>query len=307
MDLSSELLLLNKLSELNRQIVSSWRAHLIYQKNEDPFLDIKKINKYLTRLENSGMIKPIGSKNKSLWQVTLPYLNESRNRYEVAGEAYSTGTFCYTTAMEILKLTDQRSDTIHIIVPEESVGSLFNVDESLIDELLPADTEVNDWQMRKLPAHIHINTIWNYTIQVHTIKNDWFSGTERKPIDEVNVKTFSIERVLVDGLKAPKYCGGLNEVFRAWIRAKDQINMNELVNCVEHYGITILHQRVGFVSEMLGLTHPKFKNWKEHKTPRGGSRLLNPDNEYVSHFSEEWNISINHPVSILKNRDDSYS
>lgn len=307
MDLSSEIVLLNKLSELNRQIVSAWRAHLIYQKYEDPFLDIKKVNKNLDRLERSGMIKPIGAKNNALWQVTLPYLNETRNRYEVAGEAYSTGTFCNITAMELLKLTDQRSDTIHITIPQETLDSLFNVEEHLIDELLPADTEVNDWQMRKLPSNINIHKIWGNSIQIHTIKNDWFFGSTIKPIDGVNVKTFSLERVLVDGLRSPKYCGGLNEVFRAWVRSIDHINMNKIVETVERYDITIMYQRVGFVAELLELSHPNFTEWKKNKSPRGGSRLLNPDNEYESQFSEDWNISINHPVSILKSKDDSYS
>jgi len=307
MDLSSEILLLNKLSELNRQIVSSWRAHLIYQKYQDPFLDEKKIRKNLHRLEKSGMIKPLGAKANTLWHVTLPYLDETRNRYEAVGEAYSTGTFCYATAMELLKLTDQRSDTIHITIPENSVDSLFNIEEHLIDELIPADTEINDWQMRNLPSQIHIKKIWDFTIQVHTIKNDWFFGSEIKAIEEVNVKTFSMERVLVDGLKTPKYCGGLNEVFRAWVRAKGQINMNKLVNYVEQYDIIILYQRVGFVCDMLGLYHPRFEEWKEQKTPRGGSRLLSPDNDYERRFSDVWNISINHPVSILENQDGSYS
>lgn len=307
MDLSREILLLKKLSELNRQVVSSWRAHLIYQKYEDPFLDIKKINKNLTRLENSGMIKSIGAKNNALWHVSLPYLNETKNRYEVVGEAYATGTFCYITAMELLKLTDQRSDTIHITLPEETVDSLFNVEEHIIDELIPADTEVNDWQMRKLPSNININTIWGDSIQTHKIKNDWFYGASIKPIEDVNVKTFSLERVLIDGLRMPKYCGGLNEVFRAWVRSIDRIDMNKIVHYVERYDITILYQRVGFVAEMLGLSHPKFKEWKENKAPRGGSRLLNPDNEYESDFSEDWNISINHPVSILTSKDDTYS
>ena len=307
MDLSGEIVLLNKLSELNRQIVSAWRAHLIYQKYEDPFLDTKKVKKNLDRLEKSGMIKPIGAKNNALWQVTLPYLNETRNRYEVAGEAYSTGTFCNITAMELLKLTDQRSDTIHITIPQETVDSLFNVEEHLIDELLPADTEVNDWQMRKLPSNININKIWGNSIQIHTIKNEWFFGSTINPVDGVNVKTFSLERVLVDGLRSPKYCGGLNEVFRAWVRSIDHVNMNSIVETVERYDITILYQRVGFVAELLGLSHPNFTEWKENKSPRGGSRLLNPDNEYESQFSEDWNISINHPVSILKSKDDSYS
>lgn len=307
MDLSSGILLLNKLSELNRQILSAWRAHLIYQKFQDPFLEDKTFRKYLVSLEKSGMIKPLNEKVNTLWQVTLPYLTETRNRYEAVGEAYSTGTFCFATAMELLKLTDQRSDTIHITIPVNSVDSLFNLEEHLIDEFIPADTEINDWHMRKLPGHIHIKKLWGFTIQVHTIKNDWFFGSKIEPIEEVNVKTFSLERILVDGLKAPKYCGGLNEVFRAWVRAKDKVDMDNLVHCVEQYDIIILYQRVGFVAEMLGLYHTKFENWKKYKTPRGGSRLLNPDNVYKRRFSDVWNISINHPVSILKNKDDAYS
>lgn len=307
MDLSSELLLLDKLSALNRQVISAWRAHLIYQKHEDPFIDEKKIKKYLSRLEKNGMIKPLGSKKNTLWQVSLPYLNETQNSYEAAGEAYSTGTFCYTTAMEILKLTDQRSDKIHVCLPDMSTDSLFDIEEKLIDELLPADTQVNDWQMRKLPANIHIKKIWDRTIQVHKVKSDWFFGSKITAINDVNVKTFSLERVLADGLRMPKYCGGLNEVFRAWVRSLEKINLEKLVEYVERYNIAILHQRVGFVAETLGLWHPNFKEWKEHKAPRGGSRVLNPDKEYQSNYDESWNISINHPVSILKSMDDSYS
>lgn len=305
--MSDELLLLRRLSDMGRQIVSSWRAKLLYQKHEDPFLDEKKVKKRLKKLENNKLITPLRKGSNSLWQASSPYINQSNNIYELANEAYPVGVLSYSTALEVLKLTDQRSHNIHVCLPNISISSLLEIDDSLRKHILPPDTELNDWQMNEAPGNANINNIWDHTIKAHSIKSDWIFGTEIRDIEGVRVKTFSLERTLIDGLKNPKYCGGLNEVFKAWVRALDDIDMNTLVKFVELYDITILYQRVGFVSKMLGLYHPKFEAWKENKAPRGGSRLLNPHKEYANSYDEEWNISINHPVSILENKDADYS
>jgi predicted transcriptional regulator of viral defense system len=115
-----------------------------------------------------------------------------------------------------------------------------------------------------------------------------------------------LERTLIDGLRQPKYCGGLNEVFRGWVRAEG-LSADTLVAYAEQFDQKILYQRLGFVMETLDMRHERLAFWKEQKAPRGGSRVLNPEREYSSEYSDEWNISINHPISILTERDASYS
>jgi predicted transcriptional regulator of viral defense system len=145
----------------------------------------------------------------------------------------------------------------------------------------------------------------DFTLKTHQLKDDWVFGHSTPSVHSVPVRCTDVERTLIDGLKQPRYCGGLSEVFRAWVRADP--DPNRLVDYTERLDRLILYQRVGFVMETLGMQHAHFAQWKAEKSPRGGSRVLNPEKEYASSYSEEWNLSINHPTSILDTRDASYS
>lgn len=299
--------LLRYFSSLERQIISPWRAKIFFQRDR-PFITDRTVKNRLNGLADMGLITPIKRGVKSLWHADTPYINQTNNIYELANEAYPIGSLCYSTALEALKLSDQRFNKIHILLPSETVTNLFNEEDELRNNLMPPDTELEDWQINKAPSNIKIKEVWgNYTLFPHKIKNEWLFGTELREVEGVKVRTSTLERALIDGLKIPKYCGGLNEVFRAWVRALDTIDINQLVGYTQKYDRSILYQRVGFVAETLGLFHKKFDDWKENKSPRGGSRLLNPYKEYKDTFDPEWNISINHSISILRNKDADYS
>lgn len=307
MSLIKDFELLHYFADLGRQIISSWRAKIFYQKNE-PFITDNAVRDRLNTLFRLGVISPIKKGKNSLWQATTPYIRQTNNIYELANEAYPLGSLCYSTALEVLKLTDQRSTKIHTNLPSTTITNLLEENEELRKNLIPPDTELNEWQLNNSPSNINIKNIWQeYEIKTHTTKNEWIFGTEIKEIEGVRVRITSLERTLIDGLKTPKYCGGLNEVFRSWVRALDELDIDQVVNYVEKYDITILYQRVGFVMETLGFNHPNFENWKEQKSPRGGSRVLNPYKEFKNTYDDEWNLSINHPISILSNKDAEYS
>jgi predicted transcriptional regulator of viral defense system len=305
--MSNELLLLRQLSEIGRQIISLWRARIIYQRNEDPFINDKKVKRRIKKLRENKLVTPIREGNKSLWQASSPYIHPTNNIYELANEAYPLAVLSYSSALEVHRLTDQRSHNIHLCIPNITIKNLLEFNEQFNKDIIPPDTELNDWQLNKAPNNVNIKNIWDYTIKVHSIKKERYFGTEIKEVEGVNIKTYSLEKVLTDGLKDPKFSGGLNEVFRCWVRGLNQIDLDKLVNIVEQYDITILYQRVGYVAETLGLNHASFETWKKNKAPRGGSRLLNPQKRYANTYNKEWNISINHPVSILENKDADYS
>jgi predicted transcriptional regulator of viral defense system len=293
---------------MGRQIISSWRAKIFFQDKVDLFIKDSEIQKGLSNLGRQGLAEPIRKGKKSLWEANTPYLNRHQNIYELANEAFPIGTLCYSSAFECLKLSDQRSNKIHLYIPRDTITNIFEEPKEIRENILPPDTILEQWQLTKSPNNINLKTIWDsYTLNPHGIKNEWLFGTEIREVGGVNVRVSTLERTLIDGLKKPEYSGGLNEVFRAWVRAIDDINMNTLVSYIERIDSLILYQRVGFVAEKLGLSHQHFPDWKQNKSPRGGSRLLNPHKDFVNDYDPDWNISINHPISILENKDADYS
>ena len=297
-------LVLTKLAEERRHILSSWRAHVILRRERDPYYPEGRLNRVLSRLQSDELISPI--KGKSLFKVTSPYAQRSINIYELANEAYPLDILSHSSALEIHRLTDQRSRVLHIYEGTSSPGTVVKrTSREASDAIVPAGTTPKEWRTHALPRRVRLKSYEDFTLKTHRLKEDWVFGHSTPSVQGVDVRCTDIERTLIDGLKQPSYCGGLSEVFRAWVRSDP--DPNRLVDYTERLDQLILYQRVGFVMETLGMHHSHFSQWKKDKSPRGGSRVLNPDKDYASSYSGEWNLSINHPTSILKTRDASYS
>lgn len=298
---------LRYLSGLGRQIVSLWRAKLFFQRAHS-FIDDETVKKQLEALNSHGLITAIKKGRAPLWQANTPYLAQLNNIYELVNEAYPIASLGYSTALEIHHLTDQRFTTIHLFRPRHPMSRLPQASGDMMGHIVPPDTQLNDWQINETPTHAKLTKGWDrYRIFSHQTKNQWIFGTEIKEVEGVNVRISSIEKTLIDGLKEPSYCGGLDEVFKAWVRGLGEVDINQIVAYTKRYDRSILYQRVGYVCETLGLSHDRFSGWKQHNAPRGGSRLLNPHGEFQSTYDPAWNLSINHPVSILENQDADYS
>ncbi|MEX1013882.1 MAG: hypothetical protein WDZ80_01860 [Candidatus Paceibacterota bacterium] len=300
--------LLDHFSYQRRQFISSWRATLFFQQN-DPFIEESKIEKQLRSFEEERLLIPVKVGRTSIWQANTPYIRHTNNVYELANEAYPIGSLSFSSALEILKLSDQRSLNIHITIPKISISTIPELEnEVLRNNILPPETDLNQWQLNKAPANISTLKKWNeYELNPHSIKEEWIFGTEIREVEGVKIRVTDLERTLIDSLRFPKYCGGLNEVFRTWVRALDELNLQKLITYTGLFDSSILYQRIGFVLEKLELRHNAINEWKEKHTQRGGSRVLDPNSEFSSNYDEEWQLSINHPISILINKDADYS
>ena len=93
-------------------------------------------------------------------------------------------------------------------------------------------------------------------------------------------------------------CGGIANVLRAWVLARDTIDLDALVYQVERFGVAVLRQRAGYVIEEIGLSHPKLEKWRA-SSHRGSSSRLVGSEPFASTFDERWNLSLNAPVEIL--------
>jgi predicted transcriptional regulator of viral defense system len=307
------ILVLKSLAAEGRHILSTWRANLYLRRNIDPFYDENKVRRIIRKLERDGLIRPIDQNRGGLYQVTSPYARKTINVYEAIGEAYWMGVFCYATALELHRLTDQRSKKLHLINISPGDRSVIRstkpdrTEEPAADTNVPLGSRPSEWRLHELPPTYHFSKFHGFEIKTHSIKREWLFGITETSFEGAPLRCTDLERTLIDGLRYPKYCGGLGEVFRGWVRALERINVDRLIAYTERFDQSILYQRVGFVMETLDLYHPSHTDWKREKTQRGGSRLLDPEREYSPTYSEEWSLSINYPISILENRDASYS
>jgi predicted transcriptional regulator of viral defense system len=113
------------------------------------------------------------------------------------------------------------------------------------------------------------------------------------------IRVTTPERTLIDGLREPELCGGVANVLQAWVLARDTLDLEALVHQVDRFGVAVLRQRVGYVLEELGLTHPFLEEWRR-QARRGGSSRLVASAPFAPEFSERWSLSLNGPVRILR-------
>lgn len=312
-------LVLEKLAEEHRHILSKWRAHLLLRRHVEPSYPEGRAARVVAKLERDELVESI--RRGVLYRVTSPYARRAVNVYELAAEAYPSGVLSHSSALELHRLTDQRSRNVHLYEGPSAPGEVLRNQAGQPGEdsasfgrsgsvLIPPGTDPAEWRLQPLPRTVRIGSYEDYQIHTHQSKGEWLFGYETLEAQGVAVRATDVERTLIDGLRRPEQCGGLGEVFRGWVRAGESgegLSAGRLVEYTEQLGQLIVYQRVGFVMETLGLRHDRLAHWKEHKAPRGGSRVLSAAEEYSSEYSEEWNLSINHPISILTERDVSYS
>jgi predicted transcriptional regulator of viral defense system len=103
----------------------------------------------------------------------------------------------------------------------------------------------------------------------------------------------TIGRTFLDMLRRPDLCGGMNhvlEVFRNYAKT----NLNLIIDELNTNGTAIEKVRAGYIleEECNVKTNPTIESWRNY-VQRGGSRKLDPYNEYSSTYSERWCLSIN--------------
>lgn len=113
-------------------------------------------------------------------------------------------------------------------------------------------------------------------------------------VSDTALRVATIGRVFLDMLREPKLCGGMQHVLDVY-KQEARRYLKFIIDEVERHGQPIDKVRAGFVlSEVCGLNNPIFLQW-EHFAQRGGSRKLDPEEEFATRYSERWMLSINAP------------
>jgi len=162
----------------------------------------------------------------------------------------------------------------------------------------PLGTTPEDWLDLPTPVTRQPTRIEGTPVRWTRTKATWDFGHLVSHSAGLPIYVTDVERTLIDSLRDPGKCGGIVNVFRAWRRAADRWNLDRLVEHVDRFDSPIVRQRVGFMLDTLGASHPRMDDWRS-RLQRGGSLRLVAGEPYSPNYSERWNLSINVPQTVL--------
>lgn len=115
-----------------------------------------------------------------------------------------------------------------------------------------------------------------------------------KYAEERKVRVATLGRCFLDMVRKPDLCGGINHVMDVFDEhASDHINA--ILTELDTHGNAVEQARVGYLLEQAdpeAAYNPVLERWAS-KVSRGGSRKLDPSEDYSDIYSEKWALSIN--------------
>jgi predicted transcriptional regulator of viral defense system len=251
-----------------------------------PLPDKAKAQSLIRRLLASKRIAPI-PRLQGVYRVVEPYAATLPVPEEViVQEANPRTVFSFFTAMAWHDLTDDLPADIHA------------TDYGKWDIHLPLGITRDDWIDVRHAVRRTVRQVGDRKVHWTHMKAEWRFGDMVHDVQGIPVYVTDLERTLVDSLRFPDKCGGIIEVFRAWKRASDDLNVDTLIEYIDKIGQAILRQRAGFILEQIGFPPDRFDEWAK-RAVRGSSAKLVANRDFSSRHSSRWSLSINLPDSVI--------
>ncbi len=282
---------LRDLAESRRRIVSDWRilitARRLCRDQNAPLPNEEKALAVRRHLEQQGSLTSVEGVT-GVFEVNVPYANLLETSEEqIVQEANPWAVFGLLTAMVFNGLTDLAPKQIHVL----------NFKDGEHITRIPLGTSPEDWADLDYPPGKRPKNIRGITVHWTDLRSDLDFGVTIGYSLGVPIYVTDPERTLLDALRMPEKSGGIGKVLQAW-RQAESLNVERLIAYTEKFRIQNLRQRVGYILEQLGLSHPQLEQWK-HRLQRGGSVKLVASEPYEATFSAEWNLSLNVAPSVL--------
>ena len=282
--------LLEHLARERRVIAADWRFHVAYMRlaraTALSLPDAAKVNLQIKKLLSHRDIAPVEGIH-GVFRITVPYASVlSAPQEAIIQEANPTAVFSHFTAAAYHDLTDEIPDEYHLTHVRTN------------STCLPLGTTPEDWIDVPEPRRRSPESIDGTPIRWSEVKTEWDFGHIVGYAEGNPIYITDLERTLLDILRFPERSGGPMEVLRMWKRAVPRLRLDGLIDYVGRFNQTLLRQRVGFILEQLGLTHPLLQQWAKSSV-RGSSAKLIATLGFSTTFSERWNLSINVPDSVL--------
>ncbi len=284
------------IGELNQPVVTNYQLAVIYfnlclsQKYKGQ--KIKNIPK------NGPTVKHFNNQLESLFETGIlknfkPYSGVyniiGKNIYTEEEIACSIDPFAYIShlsAMDYHGLTDRIPKILFISTPSQKDWKEFALKQMQKD----LKNSLTEYKKKKLPALVKtpMEKIGKKNVTQFSSKH---LGAF-KSIKDKTVRVSTIGRTFLDMLRKPDLCGGIYHVISRYQEFGQQY-LNLIVDEINLHGKPIDKVRAGYIlEELCNAPHESFEKWLQFAA-RGGSRKLDPTEEYSSSYSERWCLSIN--------------
>jgi predicted transcriptional regulator of viral defense system len=289
---------LSQLAEQNRRVLSDWRAAILLRRATETIppeerrwassptstLDVYPI---LRSMERRGEIRRLPGLGQ-FYEVIVPYARSGPiQEDEVLMEVHPYAALSHRSAFVFHGLTDDLPKDITAVMPILGRAGLT-----------APGTDLLDWETLAFAPGRPVLRILDRPVHWTRIGTARYFGLREYAPRGYPIRVTTPERTLLDAVQNPDLSGGIENVLRAWVRARDLLDLNSLVADVNRLGIAVLRQRVGYILEEIGLPHPDLDDWRQ-TTHRGGSSKLVGTAPYSSTYSDRWNLSLNAPVDAL--------
>ena len=184
----------------------------------------------------------------------------------------------HLSAMQRWGLTDRNPEALILTRPDRKTAAkrLLAYRTEAVDEAFP------------LTIVGHPNRVRGRTVRTYESRTP---GTCLK-VRGSDVRLSTIGQTFLDMLQKPDLCGGMSHILEAW-EEHAETYLDDIVAAVSAATSGIVKSRAGYIlEERLGLYHSGIEHWKTFGQ-RGGSRKLDPVNDFAPTFSETWMISLN--------------
>lgn len=279
-------------------MLSTWRT-LIYLRRATFRLDPSQrrwknlpenerdIYPYIRQMVQRGELREIEDA-KRLYRPIVPFASDAPiDEREILFETHPYTVLSHLSALEFHHLTwDQPK-----IITAMSASAMPR-------DFLPLGTTIEDWEEVALPMRSRPAKVLQIPVNWKSLPPGRIFGVETYERHRVPYRVTSPERTLLDTLQDTARSGGIMNVLKAWVMARERFDLETLLTYTELYDIALLRQRVGYILEELGVQHPTLDRWAS-ASKRGGSSKLVGTEPFSSTYSERWNISLNAPVHIL--------
>ncbi len=188
----------------------------------------------------------------------------------------------HLSAMEYHGLTDNIPRVLIYSAPDPKTWKKFAHKKMERD----SNGSINELLPKLLPLNIDKIGKKNI-IAFNSIHTGAYINVKNSPL-----RVSSIGRTFLDMIRKPDLCDGIYSVLQTF-KEHAEIYTNLIIDEINLNGRKIDKIRTGYIlDERFGIKDPRIDVWKKN-IQRGGSRKLDPTNEYSSKYSESWSLSLN--------------
>lgn len=246
--------------------------------------DLKAYNYQLKNLLDLGVISKISKTASSVFGILG---KESATPAEIACSIDPFAYLSHLSAMEYHGITNRMPKILYISTPAK--GNWKDLANELMHKELGDD--ISTYRQNKLPlmSRIKLEKIKNTSI--HTYSSLHYGAY--RAVKDTKIKVSTIGRTFLDMIRSPDLCGGIYHIIEVY-QEYSKPYLNLIIDEVDRHGKPIDKVRAGYIlEEKCGIrNNHSIESWLK-VVQRGGSRKLDPTQEYSSTYSERWCLSLN--------------